>query len=298
MTSDERRLIEGPHPVPSGRLRTMPTDADAETLALGPSSLVAGRAGLSRLDLHLERDAAGVTRPLRCLAEPPLQLSRVRYDDPARADLAALTLLYLGGVLAGDRARLEVRLGPDAVARIPMAAATQVLAMPDGDAAHELDIVLARGSSLEWLAEPLILFGGARFSQSTRVTLAPGARLALLDIMVPGRLARGERFAFHTYRSRFEVYDDAGRLLCAERARIEPSRRDVAVPGVLGNTPVVGSLYLLGDAVDAEALVARLCARGDPTLAATALPGGAGLLVRALGHTPSAVRARLLAIPR
>src|SRR5436309_3113197 len=36
-----------------------------------------------RLDLLLER-AGAITRPVRCAVQPPLQLSRARYDDPAR----------------------------------------------------------------------------------------------------------------------------------------------------------------------------------------------------------------------
>ncbi|MEN9938715.1 MAG: urease accessory protein UreD [Chloroflexota bacterium] len=246
------------------------------------------------LELLLERDAGGVTRPLRCLAQPPVQLSRVRYDDPARPDTACMTLLHLGGVLEGDRLEMRVRLGTGASGRVVMAAATQVLTMPAGDAAHALDIRLAAGSELLWQAEPLILFAGARFTQRTRVALAPGARLALLEVLVPGRLARGERYAFERYESRVAVHDAAGRLLMAERALLEPRRYALDAPGVLGANPVVGSLYLLGDTVDAEGLAARLYDDGDASLGASPLPGGCGLLVRALGDTPSTVRARLL----
>src|SRR5690349_17358177 len=110
-----------------------------------------------RLDLRLER-SGGVTRPLRCMARPPLQLSRVRYDDPARPDLAALTLVHLGGILAGDRYELEVELGAGAAARITTAAATQVYRMPRDDASQGICLRLEPGSHLAWLPEPLILF--------------------------------------------------------------------------------------------------------------------------------------------
>lgn len=241
------------------------------------------------LDLLLERDGA-ITRPRRAFASPPMQLSRLRYDDPADPGAAVFTLLHLGGVLAGDRVQMRVELGPGAAAQIPMAAATQVLRMPAGDAAHALEIVLAEGSRLAWLAQPLILFAGACFSQTTRIMLAAGAQLALLDVLAPGRLARGERWQFTRYESRLEVCDAGGRLLVAERAVIEPAR---SIPFLPEHTPVAGSLYLLGDTIDAEGMAAELAASSAPGLGATVLPNGAGLLVRALGATPSEVHGAL-----
>lgn len=244
------------------------------------------------LDVALERDGA-TTRAARLATRPPIQLSRLRYDQPDAPGMAALTMVHLGGILAGDRYDLRVTLGQGAEAAITTAAATQVYRMPALHAEQSLELRLDAGARLRWLPEPTILFGGADFRQETRVLLGAGARLALLDVLVPGRLARGERFAFRRYASRVEICDAGGRLLAAERFALEPGRQPLDVAGVLAAQPVAGSLYLLGDTVDAAAGVAALARR--PGLGATALPGGAGLLVRAVGHTGSAVRAALLA---
>lgn len=247
------------------------------------------------LDLLLER-VAGRTRPVRALAAPPLQLSRSRYDNAARFEDVALTLVHLGGVLQGDRYALRVELGPQAGAMITSAAATQVYRMPEGEARQELLLRLGPGSRLDWLPEPLILFGGARFRQTTRVELAPGARLALLDVLVPGRLARGECFAFERYEARLEICASDGRLLAAERALLEPGHASPAALGILDAGPVLGSLFLLGDQPDPDRAAARLHARECLRLGAAVLPGGCGLLVRLLGDSPSAVRRELLDI--
>jgi urease accessory protein len=244
------------------------------------------------LDLRLVRLGAA-TRPVRAIARAPIQLSRARYDLPDQSDAAAFTLVHLGGILEGDRYDVQVELGPDASASITTAAATQVLRMPEGDARQDIALRLAPGSRLAWLPEPLILFAGARFTQTTRVELAPGARLALLDVLVPGRLARGEAYQFKRYESRLEVCDPGGRCLVAERATLEPRRCNPATAGMFGRTPVLGSLYLLGDTIDAERGCAWLSQRGDGALAAAILPNGAGLLVRTLGNAPSAVHATL-----
>jgi urease accessory protein UreH len=115
-------------------------------------------------------------------------------------------------------------------------------------------------------------------------------------VFVPGRLAHGEQFQFVRFESQLEICDQAGACLSAERARIEPGRFAPAAAGLFGPTPVLGSLYLLGDSIDAEGLCSRaapLCAGG-----AAVLPNGCGVLIRMLGEGASELRGRLLAIWR
>ena len=268
---------------------------------VGPPQLTISGRQEGRLDLVLERSGA-LTRPARCAVQPPLQLSHARYDDPARPDQPALTLVHLGGILAGDRYDLRVALGAGAGARLTTAAATQVYRMPQGEATQDIQLTLGPNSQLAWLPEPTILFGGAHFTQTTGVTLGAGARLALLDVLVPGRLARGEAYQFERYAARLEARDAKGRLLLAERALLEPCRHPLTTPGLLGTTPVLGSLYILGDTVDAErgcALVARregALGRIAIDLGAAVLPNSCGMLARALGAAPSTVRAALLTV--
>jgi urease accessory protein len=245
-----------------------------------------------QLDLSLERVGL-MTRPVRSAVRPPLQLSRVRYDAIEQPGTAAFTLVHLGGILEGDSYDLQVALGPGATASVATAAATQVYRMPHGAARQDTTLRLAAGSRLAWLPEPLILCAGARFSQHTSVELAPGALLGLLDVLVPGRLARGEVYQFERYEMRLEVCTPGGDCLVAERALLEPQRRDIATVGVLGCTPVLGSLYVLGDGVDADYWCARINQSDPHDIAGTRLPNRSGLLVRMLGATPSAVHSRL-----
>lgn len=246
------------------------------------------------LDIAFIRDRDGRTRPKRALAQPPLQLSRVRYDDPQRPEMAVHTLLMLGGILAGDQHSLHVELAEQTTARMVMAAATQVLSMPHGCAKQSLTLHLHAGSIFEWLAEPTILFADAAFEQHTTIVLGHDARLTFLDILVPGRLARGEVHAYRSYQSSLEIYDEHENLLVCERSNLAPSRRTTAVPGVLGQAPVVGSLFLLGHSLPEAQLAAKM--HGPTTLiGVTTLPNQAGILVRTLGHSASEVRARLMA---
>ena len=245
-----------------------------------------------KLDLALQR-IGGTTRPVRAEVRPPLHLSRARYDVAGQPETIAFTLIHLGGILDGDCYDLCVDVGPVASAQITTAAATQVYRMPHGDARQEITLRLAAGGRLAWLPEPLILFAGARFTQTTRIEIASGTRLGLLDVLVPGRLARGEVGQFERYEARLEVCAPDGRCLVAERALLEPRQRPIMVPGMLDQTPVLGSLYILDDTLDAERWCSWVNQRDDYALGATMLPNDSGLLVRALGDAPSAVHAKL-----
>jgi urease accessory protein len=261
-----------------------------------PHPLQHGPARHGLLDLMAAVGPDGRTRPVRAAANPPLQLSRVRYDDPAQPDLAVFTLLTLGGVLAGDQNCHMVELGPSARLRVVMAAATQVLAMPGGSAEQRFDLRLGPESRLEWLAEPLILFADASLTQHTTITLAPGAVLVWLDVLTPGRLARGEIHRFRRFQYALEVRSETGVVLAAERADLTPGHYPLDLPGVLGGQPVVGTLFILGDTIEAERLAALVGGWDAPDIGASALPNRAGLLVRALGASASAVRSRLGAV--
>lgn len=248
-----------------------------------------------RLELHLERIGA-VTRPRRCYAAPPLQCSRVRYDEPDAPGRAVFTLLHLGGILGGDRYELLVEAGEGTAATVAAAAATQVYAMPAGEAELRTTLRLGPGSRLAWLGAPLILCAGSRLRQSTRVELAPGATLTLLEVLAMGRVARGEMCRFEQYESRLEVRGSGERLLAVERTRLEPGRQDPLAPGMLAGASILGSLYLLGAEVDAERICRAVAARGDTTQGATVLPNNCGVLVRALGSSASKVHRSLLAL--
>lgn len=260
---------------------------------MSADSAISTDLGRGQIELALAlRD--GVTRPLRCLAAPPLQLSRARYDSPRHPGRAVFTALQLGGVLAGDHYSVCVTVEEGAEATIVGGAATQVLQMVTGEASQTLTLRAAAGARLLWLPEPLILFGGAAYSQQTRVELAPGALVVLLDVLTPGRLARGERFRFRRYETRVAIHDAGGRLLAAERASLEPARHTMAAPGLFGQLPVLGSLFLLGDRLDADGLAATLQGDLGASGGAGALPGGAGVVARLMGDSPSVVRATLL----
>lgn len=246
------------------------------------------RAQHARLDLALVADAVR-TRPARTLATPPLRISRARYDNPTNPAELHLTLTQLGGVLSGDCYNLSVEVGPHAQATLLPAAASQIYTMPTGAAEQHITVQADQASRLYWQTAPQILFRGANYHQQLRITMAPGARVILSDILVAGRLAHGECWQFSRYSTQVEMCDPAGHLLAGERFVIEPSRRSPARNGVMGAYPILGTLWLLGDAFATDTLARRISAAAAP-ISAAVLPGNCGIVVRLLGNHLAAVQ--------
>jgi urease accessory protein len=122
-------------------------------------------------------------------------------------------------------------------------------------------------------------------TQTVDVSLGEGARLVYHEVVVPGRVARGERLAFRRFTTRLTVRDDSGVLL-HERASLEGGEALDAIGGLDGFT-CWGSWYCLGVGERADDAVAaaneRRSSAESSMMGVTTLPGG--VAARALAHT-------------
>jgi urease accessory protein len=212
----------------------------------------------------------GATELTHLAAQPPLQALRAI----RRGTAAEVIVTTLGpGLLGGDAHRLSVEVGPGAHAVVTSQSANRVL---PGRSRVSVDLAVGEGALLVWRPLPTILQAGAAYRQDVAVHLAEGARALLIDVLVPGRLAMGERFAFAELDARLAVHGPDGELLVAERQWLRPDRDP------LGDAPVLGSLFALGAA----------------SSHGTELPNGAGRFTRVLARTADeALRALRTAMP-
>jgi urease accessory protein len=219
-------------------------------------------------------------------AHAPLQVMRPIYlDDTGTAYIYVLN--PCGGILGGDTYTLRVTLEPGAHACITTPAATQIYTAREAPARQQVDFRLGDGAVLASLPGQIIPFAGAAFHQQTTVRLGNGALAFLGEILAPGRLARGERFAYREYRSDFQVVDAAGDIVVLERMRLCPSQQHLATLGLFEGYAYLGSFFALGsrDAFPddlADRLHALLADRQGVMASATALACG-GVAARLLG---------------
>jgi len=284
-----------------------PSFADYATESL-PAAAVGSPGKDGRLELRFAADDTGETNLVRDLARAPFHVSGTLGHDPLPEAETVYVQSPTGGLAQGDRHAVDVEVGTGAVAHVSTQSSQKVLSMERNYAAADVSLSVDAEGHLDYVPEPAILHEDSRFFQSLDLALAPTASAVVGDVVVPGRLARGERFDFERYLSRLVVRRD-GDLLVDDATHLRPADADPAAAGVMGEFAVVGTLYVLfpADATEIDDLSDRLhgavtaaapdtAADGDPDAVragATRLPNDAGCVVRALGHRAETVTAAL-----
>lgn len=261
-----------------------------------PSAGVGAAGKVGELDLAFAVEGA-TTRLVRDYARVPFHLSGTLGHDPHPTAETVYIQSPSGGIAQGDRHHLEIRVDDDAVASVSTGSSTKVLSMERNYGAVDAALDVGVGGHLDYVPEPLILHVNARYCQRFSVTLQENASAIVSDIVVPGRLARGERFAFDRYASRLRVHRN-GEVLVADDTHLHPAGdRGLSVLGVLEDFDVYGTLYVLApdEAVAdlADAIHETVVSADSGEAGATVLPNEAGVAVRSLGHRADVVRETL-----
>jgi urease accessory protein len=255
-----------------------------------------GKVGLLELTLA---PVAGATRVTRQFQQFPLQLFRAIYLDPHRPDMAFLHVLYQGGTLQGDRARIDVTCLPGAAAHITTQAASRLYRMEQNYATQLVHLRADAASVLEYLPDPVIPFRSSRFYTRTQLTVHPTATAIVGETILPGRVAHGECDDYTLYASRVTAHSPEGELYYTDTVELAPRRGTLHSPGRFGAHAVLATLFVASPGVSGRALSDRLHARVAtlPEVAAGAseLPNGCGAWVRVLGPGSSAVSAAMFA---
>jgi urease accessory protein len=198
-----------------------------------------------------------------------------------------LQIVHVGpGVMGGDRLRIDLRADEGARAIVIAQAATKLHAMPSAAATQEVTLRVAEGASLEVHPGLTIPFAGSAFAQRVTIDVAATGRLAYLERVAVGRIARGERHAYRYLRSRLQLRH-GGRAIFADALEWTPE--DAAAVGVMEDFDVMASGVFIGGTPPALPDVAGVRA------AAFAVSEHAWLY-RALAHDGVALRAAAAAV--
>ncbi|MEU2144589.1 MULTISPECIES: urease accessory protein UreD [Streptomyces albovinaceus subgroup] len=232
--------------------------------------------------LRAEPDGRGGTVLPVLESAGPLALRRTRSPH---APYARVTVVgAMSAPLNGDRLAIEAEAADGARLTVDAAAATVALPGPRPDAdpsTYTVDLTVGEGAALHWLPEQLVSAHGSRLHQTTRVQLAPTARLLLREEQILGR--HGEPTGALT--TRLTVHR-AGRPLLDQQLAYGPDApAGWDGPAVLAGHRAVGQLLLAEPSFEDAPLPARLL---GPTAALTPLVGPAVLV------TAVAADARLL----
>jgi urease accessory protein len=230
---------------------------------------------------------------------PPLQIFGLQYAS-ASGNAYLQIVNPSGGLLAGDMAEIEVTLQPGAHVYLTTQAATKVYPAERGDVTRQrIWLRVAPAAILEYFPLPLIPFAHAKYVQEMAIHVDLGGVCLIAEVLAPGRMARGERFAYDMVRSRVEGWV-GDRLALFEQMILEPRQRSYEGWGLLEGRAYLATLY----ALTSQPLETRvpewnrqLLQPCGESMGISALAHG-GLVVRLLGHTSQEVLRRLHEVHR
>lgn len=183
-----------------------------------PASIPVERRGQGRLSVEV-RALEG--RTVRGRIEEA-GFARVRFPLSGRRgrSLEAVMINTGGGLAGGDSAQTCLRAGRDAQLVVTTQAAEKVYRSDGAVSRIGVELAAEAGASLDWLPQATIVFDGARIERSIAADIAPDARLLLVEPVVLGRTARGERLSHGRLHDSWRIRR-GGRLVYADGLQLD-----------------------------------------------------------------------------
>lgn len=277
----------------------VPDDIPPEVLAYGSnlSQLGVGSAGkLGAITLRLELDPQRQKTVLKeQYSKVPLYTQRVLYLEESLPSMAYLFVISpSGGILQGDRYRMDITLSKDALFHLTTQGATRIYRMDKNYATQVVNITVGEGCYFEFIPDQIIPYRDSRFYQKVLLNVHDNATMVYSELLVPGRVASGESFDYDICYLKTNARNQDGELRFIDIAILEPKKRILKNSGVLENFDVVGTVYILAPANHIKKLNSLINSMIEsyPKVygGATILPNSSGVMVRLLGPFASDVR--------
>ncbi|MFG1480155.1 urease accessory protein UreD [Xanthobacter sp. V4C-4] len=254
-----------------------------------------GKVGELRLGFSI-RHGRSVLHDLYRVA--PLLVQRALYWDEAMPELPICSIISVGGgILQGDRYKIDIAVGEGACAHVHSQSANRIHQMDANYAAQHQTVTLASGAYLEYLPDFTIPYRGSRFINQTDIVIAADATLLHGEMVMSGRKHHraDERFGLDLLSLAVSVQRPDGRKLFAEKILIEKNDPTIDYGAVMKGFDAFANILCLTP----PEVAARIKARFEthfpaPTPRAISgvsrLPHAAGLMLRAVGQETYDVR--------
>jgi urease accessory protein len=212
--------------------------------------------------------------------------------------LPSMAYIYImspsGGILQGDRYRMDIVLKNKACAHITTQGATRVYRMERNYATQIVNVVVDDGCYLEFVPDQIIPFRDSRFYQTVNLKVHDNGTMIYSEMIVPGRVASGESFQYDICYMKALAKNQKDTLRFIDIAILEPKKRNLNTVGILGTFDVVGSTYILTKADYVKELKDEINSGLQKFThfsgGASILPHNSGVIVRMLGNVASDIR--------
>jgi urease accessory protein len=285
----------------------IPEDVPLEVLAYDSklSQLGVGRAGkLGAIALRMEYDSHRQrTVAKEQYSKVPLFIQRVLYLEESLPSMAYLYIISpSGGILQGDRYRMDITLANNALLHLTTQGATRIYRMDKNYATQLVYINVGEGCYFEYIPDQIIPYRNSRFYQNVLLNVHDNSTVIYSEMLVPGRVGSGESFDYDICYMKTKAKNQTGNLRFIDTAILEPKKRNLKKFGVLEGFDVFGTVYLLSNTIYIKELndLINIMIESAPRVhgGATILPNGSGVMIRLLGSFASDVRNAIYEVVR
>ena len=266
---------------------------DPQQLGVGKS----GKVGILRL--KLERDpGTGKTVIREQYCRVPLFIQRAIYLEETLPEMAYVYIISpSGGILQGDRYSIDITLSNNALAHVTTQGATRIYKMERNYGSQIVNIKVEEGSYLEYIPDQIIPFRNSRFYQEVELTVHDNATMIYSETIVPGRVASGEKFEYDICYIKTFARNQSGKPRFIDIVKLDPKKVDLTVDAILGNSEVVGTIYIVTREFYVKDLLYEINEKikvfedeGKISGGTSILPARQGIIVRVLGKTAGDVK--------
>lgn len=256
-----------------------------------------GKVGILRLALEMDRDVKKTVIKEQ-FSQVPLFIQRAMYLEESLPQMAYVYIISpSGGILQGDRYDIDIKLGNNSLTHVTTQGATRIYKMENSYATQTISINAEDGSYLEYIPDQIIPFRKSRFYQQVELTVHDNATIIYSEVIVPGRIASGEKFEYDICYIRTVARNHLGSPRFMDTVKLEPKKEKLTIYGILEKFEVVGTIYL----VTRENLVAELQNKingklkdlelsAKVSVGTSILPKSQGIMVRILGTSAEDVK--------
>ena len=206
-------------------------------------------------------------------------------DYPSMAHLFVLS--PSGGILQGDRYRMDVELKNNAISHITTQGATRIYKMESNYATHLVSLKLRNNSYLEFIPEQIIPYKNSRFYQKTLLDVDDSSTAVYSETIVPGRIAMGEMFDFDVcYLKTVGSINEKTKF--RDSSLMLPGEQKIQSLSMFDNKTILTSVYLLTKKPvgTINHMINDIFSDiNDITAGSSLLPDDSGLSIRILGNS-------------
>ena len=273
-------------------------DKKIEQLDVGKS----GKVGLLRLKLE-ENSDKNKTIITDQYSQVPLYTQKALYYDEKLPNMAHLFIMSpSGGILQGDRYRMDISLANNAVSHITTQGATRIYKMNSNYATQLININVGKNCYLEFIPDQIIPFRNSRYYQKVSLNVDPSATLIYSEIIVPGRVAMGELFSYDLCYLKTIGQNTEKNIKFIDNCMLKPKNQNMNTLGMFGSHTVLASVYILTKNENVLILNKKINSiiknNDEVSGGSTILPNNSGLLVRLMCNSSEIIKTEIYDIVR